>query len=36
VQGDRIIFYIKENRSVAESAGSGKVKAVIFSGEGDK
>jgi lipopolysaccharide export system protein LptA len=36
VQGDRIIFYIKENRSVAESASGGKVKAVIFSGEGGK
>jgi len=36
VQGDRIVFYIKENRSVAESTGSGKVKAVIFSGKGDK
>ncbi len=36
VQGDRIIFYIKENRSVAESSAGGKVKAVIFSGEGDK
>ncbi|HDR14463.1 MAG TPA: hypothetical protein ENN79_03035 [Desulfobacteraceae bacterium] len=36
VQGDRIIFYIKENRSVAESAEGGKVKAVIFSREGDK
>ena len=30
VQGDRIIFYIRENRSVAESAEGGKVKAVIF------
>jgi lipopolysaccharide export system protein LptA len=36
VQGDRIIFYIKENRSVAESATGGKVKAVIFSRDGDK
>jgi lipopolysaccharide export system protein LptA len=36
VEGERIIFYITENRSIAESAEGGRVKAVIFSGEGGK
>jgi lipopolysaccharide export system protein LptA len=30
VEGDRIVFFIRENRSIAESAEGGKVKAVIF------
>lgn len=30
VQGDRIVFYLRENRSVAESAEGSRVKAVIF------
>lgn len=35
VEGDRIIFYINENRSVAESDEGRRVKAVIFPG-GDR
>jgi lipopolysaccharide export system protein LptA len=30
VEGDRITMYLKENRSVVESSGNRKVKAVIF------
>ena len=30
VEGDRITLFLKENRSVVESSGSKKVKAVIF------
>jgi lipopolysaccharide export system protein LptA len=30
VEGDKITLYLKENRSIVESSGEGKVKAVIF------
>jgi lipopolysaccharide export system protein LptA len=30
VEGDRITMYLKENRSVVESSGNRKVKAIIF------
>ena len=30
VEGDRITMYLKENRSVVESSGDRKVKAIIF------
>jgi lipopolysaccharide export system protein LptA len=33
VEGDRITILLKENRSIVESSGDNKVKAVIFQGE---
>ncbi len=36
VQGDRIIIYLKENRSLVESSEHSRVKAMIFPGKWDK
>ena len=30
VEGDRITMYLKENRSVVESSGDRKVRAIIY------
>jgi lipopolysaccharide export system protein LptA len=32
VEGDRITLFLKENRSIVESSGSGRVRALIFPG----